>query len=276
MRILCLIHAPQVMKGDPVELPVKYLIYFCVLLSLGSAGPSDAESRSTHPPSVEIVTSNFAPFNYLQNGKPTGLCTEIVRMLLKDRSISAPIVTLPWARAYKTALKQKNTLIFTIARTREREHLFHWVGILVTGRSYLFSLKNRFIGLNDLDHARHYRIGAALDDIRARYLSGAGIFELDLVVDSRMNAIKLLNQRIDLWAEDELAAVHTIRQLGYDPGEILVKSLPLDLKPVPTGYLAFSLDTDTHLVEAFKNALGKLMQTKEYITIKNKYIHPTR
>ncbi|MCG8635984.1 MAG: transporter substrate-binding domain-containing protein [Desulfobacterales bacterium] len=252
----------------------KYLICFCLLLCLGSAGPAGAESRSTDLPQIRIVTSHFAPFNYLKEGKPTGFCTEIVRVLLKNLNISAPITTLPWARAYQTALKEKNTLIFTIARTPEREPLFHWIGVLVTGQSYLFSLKNRFIVLSSLDQARPYRIGAARDGIRGKYLSDAGIFELDLVADSRMNAVKLLNQRIDLWAEDELAAVHTIRQLGYDPGDILAKSLPLDLKPVPTGYLAFSRDTDKHLLAAFKHALAKFLLTEEYKAVRNRYIHP--
>ncbi len=32
----------------------------------------------------------------------------------------------PWARVYKTALKQENTLILPLARTQNRENLFKW------------------------------------------------------------------------------------------------------------------------------------------------------
>ncbi len=251
----------------------KYLAVFLILLTAWQAGSENARADQGTLPPIRIVTSEFAPFNYIDQGKPAGFCREVVQMLLDKLNINASISTLPWARAYQTALKQKNTLIFTIARTPEREDLFHWVGILVTGNSYLFSLKKRSIYLNSLDDARPYRIGAARNGIRAKFLLDKGFLELDLVVHSRMNAVKLLNQRIDLWAEDELAAIHTIRQLGYDPLDILDRSLALELNPKPSGYLAFSRDTDPSMVEAFKNALSAVIQTDDYQTVMKKYFH---
>ncbi|MCG8616597.1 MAG: transporter substrate-binding domain-containing protein [Desulfobacterales bacterium] len=225
-------------------------------------------------PRLKIVTSEYPPYNYLENDQPTGFCTEVVESLLNTLNIHTPITTLPWARAYQTARKRSNTLIYTIARTTEREKQFHWIGILVTGKSYLFSLKSRYLRFSSLDQVRPFRIGAAREDIRARFLKDKGILGLDLVIHSRMNAVKLLNQRIDLWAEDEISAVHTIRQLGYEPGDTLSKALPLDIRPAPRGYLAISMGTDPELMGRLRKAYADFLTTNKFQTIKTRYFHP--
>ncbi len=252
---------------------MKIVLFFIILTWVWILTPVCAKALDWDPDSIKIVTSDYPPFNYLEDNKPTGLCTRIVQAILKDMKINVPIITLPWARAYKMAVKHENTLIYTIARTKEREHLFHWVGVLVTGNSYLFSMKNRHIRFRSLDQAHPYRIGATLSDIRAEFLKSKGILNLDLVVNARMNALKLLNQRIDLWAEDEVAAVYTVRQLGYDPDEILAKAFPLEISPTPKGYLAFGRNTNPAVVKAFQSALKKFLQTSEYKEIKSLYTH---
>lgn len=239
-----------------------------VLLGLSPGRPVEAGNR------LNIVTSEFAPYNYLENGSPTGFCTDVVKALLQKMGLRAAVTTLPWARAYQTALKQPATLIFTIARTPERENLFYWIGVLVTGKSYLFSLKSRHLRLTSLDQARPMRIGASRGGIRAKFITGFGILGLDLVSHSRMNAVKLMTQRIDLWAEDELTAVYTVRQLGYDPGDILSKALFLDIVPPPEGYLAISRDTDPSLVAALKTAYAELLRTPGVAALKSRYFHP--
>lgn len=254
---------------------IEFRVFLATILLVYFAAPAWAAGNGRDLPPIQIITSEHPPFNFIENDRPKGLCTEIVRLLMSEMKLSAPISTLPWARAYRIALRQKNTLIYTIARTADREERFHWIGILYTGRSYLFSLKQRHIRLEHLDGARPFRIGAARNGIRANYLSDRGILGVDLVVHSRMNAVKLLNQRIDLWAEDELAAVHTIRLMGYDPGDVLEKTLVLDISPQPSGYLALSRQTDPRTVALFKTAFSTLRQTGQYKAVEARYLHPS-
>ncbi|THB78567.1 MAG: amino acid ABC transporter substrate-binding protein [Desulfobacteraceae bacterium] len=256
-------------------LTLPYLMFFIALTALIIITPDKAASQSNKPLSIQIVTSEYAPFNYLENEKPTGLCTEIVQGILDELQMDVPIQTIPWARAYKMALKQENTLIYTIARTPQRESLFHWAGTLVESKTYLFSLKKQAIQLDSLDQARHHRIGAAREDIRAKYLISKGFLDLDQVVNAEMNAVKLINKRIDLWIEDETAAAHTVRKLGYSPEAILSKSLHVDMGNTPKGYLAFSLNTSPELVRAFSKALEKLKSDGRYDRIWKKYVDIT-
>jgi polar amino acid transport system substrate-binding protein len=252
-----------------------FVVFFTALTVLPAMITAKAYSQFNVLPAFHIVTSEYAPFNYLKDNRPTGFCTEIVQEILKDLHIDVPIRTLPWVRAYKKAIEQENTLIYTIARTPKREALFHWAGILVESKTYLFSMKKRVIKLDSLDEARQYRIGATRGDLRAKYLISKGFLDLDLVVNTEMNAVKLIKNRIDLWAEDEIAAIYTVRRLGHHPETVLSKSLHLKMENTPKGYLAFSLNTNLELVEAFSKTLEKLKLDKRYDSIRRKYIYIT-
>ncbi|MBU0972475.1 MAG: transporter substrate-binding domain-containing protein [Proteobacteria bacterium] len=232
--------------------------------------PAHAHSLPTNPGEIRIVTSEFAPLSYSETGVTKGFCTEIVQGIVAELGVSASISVHPWARAYQIALKQKNTLIYTIARTPEREPLFQWVGVLISGTSYLFSLKNSQIRLSSYGQANGYKIGAARNDARSKHLMEKGVDHLDIVATPQMNAIKLINRRIDLWVEDELVAAHTLKRLGYQPFDTIQKVFPLDFKLF--GYLAFSLETDKQLVIAFKTALEKIIANGTYDKIKTKYL----
>lgn len=77
---------------------------------------------------IRIVTEELPPYNMTQDGQITGMSTEVVQAVLKEVGMSAPIQSMPWARAYDIALNSENTLIYSITRTRQRENLFKWVG----------------------------------------------------------------------------------------------------------------------------------------------------
>ncbi len=180
------------------------------------------------------------------------------------------ISSYPWSRAYQIALKQENTLIYTIARIPEREALFNWIGVIISGKTYLFSLKERGIEIDSLDQAKAYTIGAVRNGIRSKHLISKGIVDLDLVKDTQTNVLKLINNRIDLWVEDELSAVYTLKQMGYNPDEILKRTFELNLKI--DGYMAFSINTAPQTVELFKKALKQLIENGTYEKIKSKYL----
>lgn len=235
--------------------------------------PPKACSQSNELPAIQIITSEYAPFNYLEDGRPTGFCTEIVQEILNELHMNVPIQTIPWARGYKMALKQENTLIYTTARIPEREALFQWAGILVESQTYLFSAKKRAIRLESLDQAHQYRIGTSREDLRTKYLINQGFMNLDQVANAEMNAVKLMKNRIDLWVEDEIAAAHTVRRLGHRPEAVLSKSLLLNMGSTPKGYLAFSLNTAPQLVELFQNALERIKIDGRYDDIRKKYVN---
>lgn len=215
---------------------------------------------------LKIFGSEHPPYSYLKDGRPSGLCADIVRALLDDLNLQQEITIAPWARSYKTALEEPNVLLFTVARTAERESLFHWVGVIVSGETHLYGLHDRNdIVINRLDQAQRYKIGAVRDDIRAGFLRKNGFTDLDEVTGSEINARKLAMGWIDLWVEEENAAPFVFEKIGLNPGEKLKKVYTLDLHL--DGYLAFSRDSSPELVAKFRAALDRLKNSREYSRI---------
>ncbi|MGB5746824.1 MAG: transporter substrate-binding domain-containing protein, partial [Desulfobacterales bacterium] len=77
---------------------------------------------------LTIVSEENPPFNFIKDGILTGSSTEIVREIMRRLNLPAEIQVLTWARGYQLALSRPNVVLFSTARTQEREHLFHWVG----------------------------------------------------------------------------------------------------------------------------------------------------
>jgi polar amino acid transport system substrate-binding protein len=86
-------------------------------------------------PGLSIVTTNEFPYQYQTKQNNTaqegyneeGISYELVKSILKHSGIKKfEIRWYPWARAYRIAQKEKNTAIFSILRSKEREELFDW------------------------------------------------------------------------------------------------------------------------------------------------------
>ena len=212
---------------------------------------------------LNVVTTEYPPFNYTENGTVQGISTKIVKKLLNTLEIEATITSYPWARSYKKALKEKNILIYPLVRTPERERCFQWIGVVATGKTYLYSLQKRHdIDVHTLDDAKKYSIGVLRNAVRFCYLKNRHFTKL--VEDSTpcASAQKLILGWVDLWAVDENTANYTLSMMGRDPHRCIKRNLPLDIEL--DGYLAFSKNADRELVESFKKAFLQLQASGEY------------
>lgn len=132
---------------------------------------------------ITVVTEDWKPYNYMEGDKIVGFSTEIVEAVLQKAKVSFTLQLYPWSRSYKMALEEQNVLIYTIARTGERENLFKWVGPFAPRLVYLFKLKKRAdIVLNTLEDAKKYKIGVVRDDATTQLLLQNG-FEVNTQLD---------------------------------------------------------------------------------------------
>lgn len=79
----------------------------------------------------KVYTEQNPPYNYIDEGKVSGISTTLVETLFSQcgHQVSEnTIQLLPWARAYHEVLNEKNTMLYSMARSPEREALFQWVG----------------------------------------------------------------------------------------------------------------------------------------------------
>lgn len=226
---------------------------------------------------ITVVTEELPPYNMTVDGKLTGMATEVVEAVLAESGEQARIQSMPWARAYDIALNSENVLIYSIARTPQREALFKWVGVIAPTHWYLFSLPGTHFDLKSLDDARHYQIATVKEDVGEQYLIDKGfVIGQNLQSSNRYehNYEKLKAGRVDLWVSNELNAHYLVREASGNPEEFAVPQLSLDDLGGANGlYMAFSRNTPDELVERVRKALAHIKADGRYDAIATKWLN---
>ena len=245
------------------------VLYLC-LLSVSTIVPAIAQQ-------LTVYTEEFPPFNFTQQGRITGVSTDIVQRVLSTAGFTVKIVSLPWESAYQSAQNEENALIYSISRRPNREGLFKWIGILTPTTSSVFGHATRSdIKINKLEDLKNYRIGVVKDDAREQYLLGKGfkLEDLDRIGGKDpqdRNFKKLIDKRIDVWPMPDAVAYYVAKQHGHDnPAGVLKKLYFLD--ELSGGYyLAASLHTSDKVVSRIAAALERFKQEKAYQRILNNW-----
>ncbi|USH04969.1 transporter substrate-binding domain-containing protein [Grimontia kaedaensis] len=126
---------------------------------------------------LRVVSETLPPYQIIDDeGQFGGRAVDMVQAILDEAGFDSPIDVMPWARAYKTAQKEKNVAIFAIAFSEKRKDLFHWIGALYAlERSSLIGLKNRSeLAKDSLEEAKQFRVCSELETYSYQYLVNKG------------------------------------------------------------------------------------------------------
>lgn len=224
---------------------------------------------------IEIVTTDEAPFQ-MQVGENqfTGISYEILELLLKETGYAGTEVKfMPWARAYLSAQKKPNTLIFSISRNAQREALFNWVIPLFENANEVWRLKSRTdIKVNSLEDIDKYKLGLWRDDVRHVYFKSKGFTQFQLVTSDKQNILKLLKGRIDLYiANSRPVFKNNMMHWGLENHLLEMEPVYRLEDTASTLYIAFSLGTEQSIMDDFSNALTKIKKTEQYKDLLIKY-----
>ncbi len=167
-----------------------------------------------------------------------------------------PIKMVPWARGYLLVQQKKNTVLFTMSKTKEREHLFKWVGPIFRSRQVLVGLADSPIKIASLEDAKKYSIGTIRDDVGENSLIKAGFDweKLKSVAGLEQNINKLLFNRVDLICQSEASIRDVINMKNYDASQFKTVFVVTE----KGNYYAFHKDTPDELIRSFQHALDKL------------------
>ena len=226
--------------------------------------------------SIQVLTEEFPPYNYQENGKIKGVSTEVVKAVLKEMKISSDIHIKPWKRILKETRNHKNTLVYSIGRNKKREKNYKWVGIIAPADFYFFALKDRTdIVINNLEDAKKYKIGTVREDLREQYLVSKGFVkgkEIFSTTSYESNLKKLARKRIDLWTMPELVAYYYLEKNKQMKGKVK-KVFHLSEISSEGYYMAFGNKTSDKVVEKFRAALERIKKNGTYDKILKKYLH---
>jgi|28_taG_2_1085356.scaffolds.fasta_scaffold00038_114 polar amino acid transport system substrate-binding protein len=169
---------------------LKTLVYTAAFASFASSSMAGS--------SLTLLTEEYPPFNYTENGEIVGSATEMVQEAMEAAGVSYTLVSLPWARAFATAQKDPDTCVFTTNITEKRRPLFKWISPLVSNQMVLVARADNPVTINSLDDARAYSIGTYKDDVAETHMKDAGM-NIVSTSNEESNIKKLKAGRIDLW-----------------------------------------------------------------------------
>jgi polar amino acid transport system substrate-binding protein len=211
---------------------------------------------------LTYVTEAYPPYNFSDNNILRGIAVDL--LVLASQQTTAPVQRsqirlMPWARSYRDAQKKPNYVLFSTARTPEREKLFKWAGPITTNRVVLLAKKSRGIRINSPADLQHLRIGSIRDDVAEQLVRGLGVpdSQLNLAANGDALAHQLQAERIDLWAYDQNVAQWFMRNAGLNPDDFE------SLYTLQEGQLwyAFNLAVSDARVAELQKALDAIRQT---------------
>jgi len=224
---------------------------------------------------LRVVTEEFPPFQYIENGHLTGVCVEVVEAVLAEAGIQAEITMMPWARAQKTAKEEENVLIFSLARTEAREKEYKWVGQIDEAHNRVFAAAGSAIQISRFEDLKDHVVGVVIGDLREDYFVEHGF-----VVGKNLQPVRshaslyamLAAKRLDLWPENDLAMAYIVRQSGRDPATAVkpVWNLP-DITPYSGDFMAVGLSTSDSVVARLREALDRIKSDGRFAGIMRKW-----
>lgn len=223
-------------------------------------------------PDLTIVTEKWKPYHYIENSELKGIVIDLMSLIFKDLNSKQDITDIklyPWARAYRDSLNIKNTLIFSMTRTDEREDLFKWVGPIFEINTYLISKKNRDINLNDISTINDYKIGTIIDDVGEYYIQQLG---LGVNIEKRASKFQYLlelldKDRIDIVVSNWSTFINDAKLIGIDPEQYEAIYL-VDKSEL---FFAFNKDTPDYIVSKFEESFNRIKSLDEYQDIFTNY-----
>ncbi|MBG6291189.1 MULTISPECIES: substrate-binding periplasmic protein [Pseudomonas] len=221
-----------------------------------------------------VVTEEWAPYNYVENGQLTGMATDIVKAIMGLTGDDFAIELLPSMRTSLALQSQPKTIMFSMFRTPAREPLYKWVGPIVEESIHPYQLANARQPANTLSDLRGApRITTRHAGLVPETLEAMGFDNLDKrATGSPQLYLMLLAGRTDIIVGDTDAGVaYYSRQLGLSPGTL--RQVPVELFR-STLYIAFSRDSDDQRVAAWSRALERLRESGELARIQRRYESP--
>jgi polar amino acid transport system substrate-binding protein len=218
-----------------------------------------------------VVTEILPPYQFYQeNNVLSGFSVEVLEALFKITNDDTDLKVLPWARAYRTALNQPNTLIFSLSRTLSREKLFIWGGKLTTDDVYAWGLKDNFkTPTTHLEQLRKHKIAIANSTSTYQYFKQKKYPYIYEIVTQDQGLKMLLLNRVDIitGSKNTLKARAKKLNLDFSLLKIIIPITPVNLDL----YFAFSLNSDAHIVRKYKEAYEKIIKNGTLAKLKKKW-----
>ncbi|WP_340678694.1 transporter substrate-binding domain-containing protein [Paraglaciecola sp.] len=176
--------------------------------------------NSAQSAELKVYIAEYPPFQVLsEKGDHSGFSVELFNEIVKLSHLDVEYIPVPWVRAQALVAEQKNSLLFTMAKTPEREELYRWVATIYVVNEGVFSLKSRTdLSINTLDDVHRYSIALPRGDVSVKTLNifpnnTKGVY----IVEHQEQCMKMLNLgRVDLNYNNDVGFFIAAKMLGFN------------------------------------------------------------
>lgn len=250
---------------------LKRLFQVCSVILLWSSGVlwlnlyAQSQSGSREP--ITIITEEWPPYNYEEEGQIKGISFKIVAALLKELGRDDLIRLYPSARTKKILDTSRRTMMFSMFRTSERESQYKWIGPIGSDAIYFYKRKSNPLRIHSLDDAKAvHLIASRQTGLVYNILIKNGFTNLDSsAYTSKQVYSKLIRGRADLAISDSPHGVSYWLEKMELPQDTLIQT---EVKVVESPlYIACSLDFTAAEIKRWQQALDKIKANGIYDAI---------
>lgn len=182
-------------------------------------------SGAAHAETLNLLTEEYPPYNYSENGVIKGAAVEQAELMMKALGMDYSLEILPWARALSLAESEPWTCLFTTGHDESRDKRFKWVEPLLVDRMVMVRKAGSGVNPANVEEAKRFTVGTQRDDFSADYLQKNNFPKIDLATDVETTEKKLLSGRIDLMMTSEKTF-----EVMRDQGKQIERALSLEGK----------------------------------------------
>ncbi len=222
-------------------------------------------------PTLSYITEDTYPFNYKgPEGKPQGIAVELLKLIWLELGVDEQeIRVLPWARAYYLSTQKPDVVLFSAARTTEREKSFKWVCPIGQVRVIIMGKRAEPASIVNLEQLHGAKIGAMRADVGEQLLLNNNFDDNNILSSNNYRQLirLLLSNRVDY-----ISGVESIIQQSA-----IINQLSLEkyqekwlLADNPLCY-AFNPAISDQVVKQFQQALDAVIRSGAYQEIISHY-----
>ncbi len=165
---------------------------------------------------IDIVTMDFPPYVYKENGEIKGFNVEILNEIFKRMDIKVNYKIKPWARAVLMIKNKQADAIFPFLKNKERESFAIYPEPFTSEPLTMFVLKNSNIKYNgDLTELVHYCFGRvrgySTGEKFDNFIKNYGI-RIQTVKNTKQNLNKFLNRRFHILVDNRYVILHKLKE----------------------------------------------------------------
>jgi len=217
------------------------------------------------PGLVNIYTESNPPQSYRENdGSLTGSSVEIVQAMMGVIGREELITFTNWTDAYDQVLLNPNSMIFSTARTTQREPYFEWVGPVCKKNACFFVKAGSSIELNTIDDAKTLgNVGVTEGWASEDELTELGFTNIQTWATPQEVFEKLIDGTADAVVLNDIAISYLADQTGHNPDEVRNELL----FSTDETHLAFSKDTKSSYTQEWQQAYTTIMNNGTFAGI---------